>query len=185
MSQERIAFENWLGIKPCGAAHDLAWAAWQARASLSAPQQAKPEPVGEPVAWQRRDRNIVTGEWSEWHEDDDIEEELDPEWAERRPLFTHPAPGVPEVLIQQVMEALRDGLSVCESVQVSRDRKISREGCALYAQTEEWCRWLDAEVGPKIRAALDALAAAQAKGADPKDIAAAGVMLMGRRADHA
>ena len=62
------------------------------------------------------------------------------------------------------MEALRDGLSVCESVQVSRDRKISREGCALYAQTEEWCRWLNAEVGPKIRAAVDALAAAQVKG---------------------
>ena len=79
---------------------------------------------------------------------------------------TRPAPGVPEGLIQQVMEALRDGLSVCESVQVSRDRKISREGCALYAQTEEWCRWLDAEVGPKIRAAVDALAAAQAKGGE-------------------
>lgn len=66
------------------------------RASLPASQQATPEPVGEVVAWQRRDRNIVTGEWSEWHEDDDIEEELDPEWAERRPLFTRPAPGVPE-----------------------------------------------------------------------------------------
>ena len=45
MSQERIAFENWLGIKPCGAAHDLAWAAWQARASLPAPHQATPESV--------------------------------------------------------------------------------------------------------------------------------------------
>ncbi|WP_375214279.1 hypothetical protein [Aquabacterium sp.] len=42
MNGERIAFENWLGIKPCGAAHDLAWAAWQARASLPAPQQATP-----------------------------------------------------------------------------------------------------------------------------------------------
>lgn len=28
--QERAEFEAWLGIKPCGAAHDLAWAAWQA-----------------------------------------------------------------------------------------------------------------------------------------------------------
>ena len=42
MNGERIAFENWLGIKPCGAAHDLAWAAWKARASLPAPQQATP-----------------------------------------------------------------------------------------------------------------------------------------------
>lgn len=41
---ERIAFEQWLGIKPIGAAHDLAWAAWKARASLPAPQQATPEP---------------------------------------------------------------------------------------------------------------------------------------------
>ena len=28
--QERAEFEAWLGIKPCGAAHDLAWLAWQA-----------------------------------------------------------------------------------------------------------------------------------------------------------
>ena len=136
------------------------------REILAVAQQATPEPVGEVVAWQRRDRNIVTGEWSEWHEDDDIEEELDPEWAERRPLFTRPAPGVPEGLDDQIMEALRDGLSVCMSVAVSRDRKIRRDGCTLYAQSEEWCRWLDAEVGPKIRAALDALAAAQANGGD-------------------
>lgn len=66
--------------------------------------QATPEPVGEVVAWQRRDRNIVTGEWSEWHEDDDIEEELDPEWAERRPLFTRPAPVVPEWIVNDLGE---------------------------------------------------------------------------------
>lgn len=28
--KERAEFEAWLGIKPCGAAHDLAWKAWQA-----------------------------------------------------------------------------------------------------------------------------------------------------------
>lgn len=33
---ERAAFEAWLGIKPCGAAHDLAWSTWKARAALSA-----------------------------------------------------------------------------------------------------------------------------------------------------
>ena len=33
---ERAAFEAWLGIKPCGAAHDFGWAAWQARAALAA-----------------------------------------------------------------------------------------------------------------------------------------------------
>ena len=38
--QERAEFEAWLGIKPCGAAHDFGWAAWQARAALSATQPA-------------------------------------------------------------------------------------------------------------------------------------------------
>ena len=34
---ERAKFEAWLGITPCGAAHDFGWAAWQAgRAALSA-----------------------------------------------------------------------------------------------------------------------------------------------------
>ena len=33
---EREAFEKWLGIKPCGAAHDFGWSAWQARAALAA-----------------------------------------------------------------------------------------------------------------------------------------------------
>ena len=35
---ERAAFEKWLGIKPCGAAHDLAWSSWKARAALAATQ---------------------------------------------------------------------------------------------------------------------------------------------------
>jgi hypothetical protein len=70
-----------------------------------------------------------------------------------------PVAAVPEGLRAQVLDALRDGLSVCMSVSVSRDRKIARDGVTLYAQTEEWCRWLDSEVGPKIRSAVDALAA--------------------------
>lgn len=36
--QERAAFEAWLGITPCGSAHDLAWEAWQARAAIEAAQ---------------------------------------------------------------------------------------------------------------------------------------------------
>ena len=36
---ERQAFEKWLCIKPCGAAHDFGWEAWKARAALAA--QAK------------------------------------------------------------------------------------------------------------------------------------------------
>ena len=79
------------------------------REILAVAQQATPELVWEVVAWQRRDRNIVTGEWSEWHEDDDIEEELDPEWAERRPLFTRPAPGVPEDVQREIAAAQAKG----------------------------------------------------------------------------
>ena len=30
MDKMRDEFEGWLGIKPCGAAHDLAWVAWKA-----------------------------------------------------------------------------------------------------------------------------------------------------------
>ena len=33
---ERKAFEKWLRIKPCGAAHDFGWEAWRARAALNA-----------------------------------------------------------------------------------------------------------------------------------------------------
>ena len=36
IEQERAAFEAWLRVKPCGAAHDFGWEAWKARAALSA-----------------------------------------------------------------------------------------------------------------------------------------------------
>ena len=35
-ADERAAFEKWLRIKPCGAAHDFGWEAWRARAALNA-----------------------------------------------------------------------------------------------------------------------------------------------------
>lgn len=37
---ERQAFEKWLRIKPCGAAHDFGWEAWKARVALSATHPA-------------------------------------------------------------------------------------------------------------------------------------------------
>ena len=36
VADERDAFEKWLRIKPCGAAHDFGWEAWKARDSLAA-----------------------------------------------------------------------------------------------------------------------------------------------------
>jgi hypothetical protein len=54
-----------------------------------------------------------------------------------------------------VREALQDALSVCSSVHTSADRRrVMRGGGAMYLQTEEWCRWLEDEVAPKLRAAL-------------------------------
>ena len=35
VTDDRQAFEKWLGIRPCGAAHDLAWSAWKARAIIA------------------------------------------------------------------------------------------------------------------------------------------------------
>ena len=34
IDNQRASFEAWLRVKPCGAAHDFAWEAWQARAAL-------------------------------------------------------------------------------------------------------------------------------------------------------
>lgn len=38
---ERAEFEAWLGIKPCGAAHDFAWEAW--KAARRAPEAPVPQ----------------------------------------------------------------------------------------------------------------------------------------------
>ena len=35
VADERDAFDKWLRIKPCGAAHDFGWQAWKARAALA------------------------------------------------------------------------------------------------------------------------------------------------------
>lgn len=98
---ERLAFEQWLGIKPCGAAHDLAWSAWQARASLPAPQQATTEPVGEPAAWRWFNSNgdQVTN-WLDFKaaQKANVEAQVAEACGRIEYAYTHPAPGVPEGL---------------------------------------------------------------------------------------
>ena len=42
-NEERAGFEDWLGIKPCGAAHDLAAKAFQAGAAWQRAQRAVPD----------------------------------------------------------------------------------------------------------------------------------------------
>lgn len=56
----------------------------------------------------------------------------------------------------ELVETLELGLSACQSVSLGRDRKIiDADGEVSYWQTEEWCKWLDSEVAPKLKAALD------------------------------
>lgn len=54
----------------------------------------------------------------------------------------------------ELVEALRDALSVCTSVSMSRDRRVVRDDCTMYAQLEEWCQWAEGEVQQKLRAVL-------------------------------
>ena len=50
MNEERAGFEAWLGVKPCGAAHDLAYEAFKAGAAWQRAQGAVPEPVRDALA---------------------------------------------------------------------------------------------------------------------------------------
>ena len=54
----------------------------------------------------------------------------------------------------ELLEALRDALSALRSVNTSRDRRVLREGCVLYLQTEEWCKWVENELADKAIAAI-------------------------------
>lgn len=54
----------------------------------------------------------------------------------------------------ELLAALNDALSVTQTVSRSRDRRVVRDGCVLYLQTEEWCKWAEDEVGQKLRATL-------------------------------
>lgn len=63
---------------------------------------------------------------------------------------------------QRALEALADARSVCLSVSMSRDRRIMRDGCTMFLQTQEWCEWLETEVGPAIKTVADELASALA-----------------------
>lgn len=47
----REAFEAWLGIKPCGAAHDLSWKAWQAATDRARDVAVKTCEERAKVAW--------------------------------------------------------------------------------------------------------------------------------------
>ena len=88
VTDERQAFEKWLGIRPCGAAHDLAWSAWKARTALSQ-QPATPEPVLfiHPDTFAMN--NAQVGAWKPGYE-----------LTGYIPLYTHPAQNVPADVVR-------------------------------------------------------------------------------------
>jgi len=156
-------------------------------------QAATPEPVGEPVEWQARANGSKY---------DDAWRKVAPTAAqptvrqrveylrslkradgqpayEFRALYDRPAPGVPEDVQRNAArwgEVLR---------QVGADRQCGGFRFALYnLHPIPGSNPMQGAVCQHFTQAVDA-AAAQAKGAAPEDLAAAGVMLMGRRADHA
>lgn len=55
------------------------------------------------------------------------------------------------------LDALQEAVSVCNSVSTAANRRVDRDGCAMFLQTEEWCRWAEDDVQPKLRAAIKAL----------------------------
>jgi len=76
---------NMLRLAPSLSHEQIDQLAEQARQELS--------PVaGEPVAWQVRHRDIVSGQWGDWEPDESTGEEppFDPSRAERRALYTAP-----------------------------------------------------------------------------------------------
>jgi len=50
----------------------------------------------------------------------------------------------------ELLEALKEALSVVRSVHTGRDRRVVRDGCVLFMQTDEWCQWLELELEPKF-----------------------------------
>jgi hypothetical protein len=53
-----------------------------------------------------------------------------------------------------LLAALIDARSVTNSVSMGRDRRVVRDGCVLFLQTEEWCKWANEEVNEKVFAAI-------------------------------
>ena len=66
----------------------------------------------------------------------------------------------------KALEALREAVSVCNSVSMHADRRLLHDNVTMFLQTEEWCRWAEYEVQPKLR---DAIAALEASTSVPEE----------------
>jgi len=155
---EREAFEAWYAALPNNGrkAGLTLLDAWQARASLPAPQQATPEPVGEPVA---RVELMQTGGNAGLATriveiDDPLRERLRPGDV----LYDRPAPGVPED------SELLDYLDTLATRAAGSDLHCFGGRVALYVRTGIGSQIEASGAGTAREAIRAALAAAQAKG---------------------
>ncbi len=64
----------------------------------------------------------------------------------------------------ELLAASLDALSICASVNMSPDRRVMRDGCTLFSQTEEWCQWAQGEVQSNLRAVLAKIEATSQEG---------------------
>jgi hypothetical protein len=55
---------------------------------------------------------------------------------------------------RELVDGIHQGLSVCRSVATGKSRRIQRDGCTMYAQTDEWCKWLEDEIAPQLEALI-------------------------------
>ena len=66
-----------------------------------------------------------------------------------------------KAMVQQLQDerdmllwALIDARSVTSSVNTGYYFRVVHDGCVMYLQTEEWCKWVDEEVNDKVCAAI-------------------------------
>lgn len=55
---------------------------------------------------------------------------------------------------EDIILALIDALSVARSVSMADSRKVVIGGCVMYAQTEEWCDWIQDEIIESLEKAI-------------------------------
>lgn len=86
---------------------------------------------------------------------------------EARAVIAHDAAVATSLASPVAPDVLRVALSACRSVVMARDRRIEREGCVFYLQTEEWCKWLEDEIAPKLASLISSIQTLPASSSSP------------------
>ncbi len=117
---ECAAFEQWLGIKPCGAAHDFGWAAWRARAALAATQPAAQ--AVQPFGWLIT-KSKLPGD-VEFTQDPARENLARSFGYQTQALYDQPAAQGMDAEIQQAVEAERE--RICAAIKAEDDHCVDQ-----------------------------------------------------------